>query len=75
MSVHEAVTKTRFTKCGASVRVGNQIIYVCNSQSAMTGSRTAKDGDKDKDKDKDQMGSAVFSFTTAKPQLGYFNVS
>ena len=31
MSVHEAVTKTRFTKCGASVRVGNQIIYVCNS--------------------------------------------
>ena len=49
MSVHEAVTKTRFTKCGASVRAGNPIIYVCNSEFAMTGSRTVKESDKDKD--------------------------
>ena len=47
MSVHEAVTKTRFTKCGASVRAGNPIIYVGNSEFAITGSRTVKESDKD----------------------------
>ena len=47
MSVHEAVTKTRCTKCGASVRAGSQIIYVGNSEFAMTGSRTAQENDRD----------------------------
>ena len=47
MSVHEAVTQTRCTKCGASVRAGSQIIYVGNSEFAMTGSRTAKESDRD----------------------------
>ena len=36
MSVHEAVTKTRCTKCGASVRAGSQIIYVAVSYTHLT---------------------------------------
>ena len=47
MSVHEAVTKTRCTKCGASVRAGSQIVYVGHSEFAMTGSRIAKENDRD----------------------------
>ena len=47
MSVHEAVTKTRCTKCGASVRAGSQIVYVGHSEFAMTGSGTAKESDGD----------------------------
>ena len=41
MSVHEAVTKTRFTKCGASIRAESQIVYLSHSEFAMTSSRTA----------------------------------
>ena len=47
MSVHEAVTKTCCTKCGASVRARGQIIYSGNSEFPMTGSRTAKESDRD----------------------------
>ena len=46
MSVHEAVTKTRFTKCGASVRAGSQIVYVGNSELAIVCSIIAQDSDK-----------------------------
>jgi len=43
------VTKTRCTKCGASVRAGSQIIYVGSSAFAMSGSRTAQDTEKNTD--------------------------
>ena len=45
MTADQAVTKTRCTKCGASVRAGSQIVYVGNSKFAMSGSRTAQDSE------------------------------
>ena len=47
MGEHEAVTKTRNKKCGASVRAGSQIVYVGHSEYAMTGIRTAQESDGD----------------------------
>ena len=49
MTADQAVTKTRCTKCGASVRAGSQIVYVGNSEFAMTGSRTAQDSEESAD--------------------------
>jgi hypothetical protein len=43
MTADQVMTKTRCTKCGASVRAGSQIIYVGSSAFAMSGSRTAQD--------------------------------
>ena len=43
MTADQAVTSTLCTKYGASVRAGSQIIYVGNSEFAMSGSRTAQD--------------------------------
>ena len=45
ITADQAVTKTRCTKCGASVRAGSQIVYVGNSEFAMSGSRTAQDSE------------------------------
>jgi hypothetical protein len=42
MTAGQAVTKTRCTKCGASVRAGSQIVSVGSSAFAMSGSRTAQ---------------------------------
>jgi len=49
MTADQAVTKTRCTKCGASVRAGSQIVYVGNSEFAMSGSRTAQDSEESGD--------------------------
>ena len=49
ITADQAVTKTRCTKCGASVRVGSQIVYVGNSEFAMSGSRTAQDSEESAD--------------------------
>ncbi|MDB4594080.1 hypothetical protein OAH85_11280 [Paracoccaceae bacterium] len=43
------MTKTRCTECGASVRVGSQIVYVGNSEFVMSGSRTAQDSEESSD--------------------------
>ena len=45
ITADQAVTRTRCTKCGASVRAGSQIVYVGNSEFAMSGSRTAQDSE------------------------------
>ncbi len=45
MTADQAVTKTRCTKCGASVRAGSQIVYVRNSEFAISGSKTAQDSE------------------------------
>ena len=45
MIADQAVTRTRRTKCGASVRAASQIVYVGSSAFAMSGSRTAQDSE------------------------------
>jgi len=54
MTADQAVTKTRCTKCGASVRAGSQIIYVGSSAFAMSGSRTAQDSEESGDTNLEQ---------------------
>jgi hypothetical protein len=54
MTADQAVTKTRCTKCGASVRAGSQIVYVGNSEFAMSGSRTAQDSEESGDTNLEQ---------------------
>ena len=49
MTADQAVTKTRCIKCGASVRAGSQIVYVGNSEFAMSGIRTAQDSEESGD--------------------------
>ena len=49
MTADQAVTKTRCTKCGASVWAGSQIVYVGSSAFAMSGSRTAQDSENSAD--------------------------
>ena len=49
MSVYEAVTEIRCTKCVASIRAGSKIVYVGNSEFTMLGSRTAQYSVKDTD--------------------------
>ena len=45
MTADQVVTKTRCTKCCASVRAGSQIVYVGSSAFAMSVSRTAQDSE------------------------------
>jgi len=49
MTADQVMTKTKCTKCGASVRAGSQIVYVGSSAFAMSGSRTAQDSEKNVD--------------------------
>ena len=49
MTADQAVTKTRCTKYGASVRAGSQIVYVGSSEFAMLGSKTAQDSEESVD--------------------------
>ncbi|MBL6609988.1 MAG: hypothetical protein ISP47_10635 [Rhodobacteraceae bacterium] len=49
MTADQAMARTRCTKFGASVRAGSQIIYVGNSEFAMTGSKTAQDSEEGAD--------------------------
>ena len=59
ITADQAVTKTRCTICGASVRAGSQIVYVGNSEFAMSGSRTAQDSEEGAD----QTAPTKFAFT------------
>ena len=49
MTADQAMARTRCTKFGASIRAGSQIVYVGNSEVAMSGSRTAQDSEESAD--------------------------
>ena len=49
MTADQAMARTRCTKFGASIRAGSQIVYVGNSEVAMSGSRTAQDSEEGAD--------------------------
>jgi hypothetical protein len=49
MTADQAMARNRCTKFGASIRAGSQIVYVGNSEVAMSGSRTAQDSEEGAD--------------------------
>ncbi|MED7679714.1 hypothetical protein GN286_17575 [Rhodobacteraceae bacterium IMCC15231] len=49
MTADQAMARTRCTKFGASIRADSQIVYVGNSEVAISGSRTAQDSEEGAD--------------------------
>ena len=49
MTADRAMARNRCTKFGVSIRAGSQIVYVGNSEVAMSGSRTARDSEEGAD--------------------------